>query len=242
MWKRVWLIGVAVPSIGSADVINGSFETGYDGWGLAKRSVSGTFATATVVPAGVDIGYGDSVFDYIDGEGIANYSSGLPMLAQPTDGTWEAVLLQNGPSTTQLEQTVALGADPELSFDLAYHNWDSGFSGDQTFRVQLRHPDEDAVLATVFETTGAMEMAATHQVVDLGAFANTTMNIQFELVASNTFFDVQLDNVHVRSRAPTAHDTDVDPTAADAGGCSTSGGGSPALAVLALVVLRRRRR
>jgi uncharacterized protein (TIGR03382 family) len=242
MWKRVWLIGIAVPSLGSADVINGSFENGYDGWGLAKRSVSGTFATATVVPAGVDIGYGDSVFDYIDGEGIANYSSGLPMIAQPTDGTWEAVLLQNGPSTTQLEQTVALGADPELSFDLAYHNWDTGFSDDQTFRIQLRDPDEDAVLATVFETAGTMDMPMTHEVVDLGAFANTTVHMRFELAASNTFFDVQLDNIHVRSRAPVSHDTDVEPTAIDAGGCSTSGGGSPVFAVLALVALWRRRR
>jgi hypothetical protein len=164
------------------------------------------------------------------------------------------LLLQNGPSSMRLSQVVTLGSDAQLTFDLAYHNWYGTMSPDQTFRVHIRDDASDQLLATVFETTN-MTMSMTHQSIDLGAFSNMAVRIEFEVVAHYTFFDVQLDNIHVSADAGTncvmcgvddlqlAHGTNTDPAALDDGGCSTTrGGGSLLFAGLALVGLCRRRR
>jgi uncharacterized protein (TIGR03382 family) len=258
--KNAWVVAVALtaPGLASADVANGSFESSYQGWTLTKQAQSGDFATAAVVRSGQMVDLGGSLLDYIDHQTVANYSSGLPLQAQPTDGSWQALLLQNGPSTTRLSQVVALPEHPQLTFDVAYHNWDASFSSTQMFRVQLLDADTSDVLATVFETKnsggGVIEMS--HQTFDLEAFANMNVRLQFEVIAQKNFLDVQLDNVHVVSIAsePGTHEcascapgvTDPDqPLATDddlTGGCSAGGSGSTAFAALALLALRRRRR
>ena len=250
-------VTIAIPTVAHADVVNGSFESGdLQGWTVAKESVSSTFATATIV-GDQTVSMGESLFDYIDHVNVSNYSMGLPLAVQPTDGHWQALLLQNGPATTRLSQVVTLGSAPQLTLDLAYHNWYGSFSADQTFHIQIRDAASDQLLGTVFETTGAMTMTMTGQSIDLGAFANMAVRIQLELVASYTFFDVQLDNIHVTGDAPISTDcvmcgmdqqvtsagSNAEPAVLDDGGCSTTrGGGSLLFAALALVGLGRRRR
>jgi len=247
------LATLTLPSLANADVINGSFEAqSYAGWTLAKDSVSETFATAAIVKGDTRLEMGGSLFDHADQVSISNYSSGLPLVPHPTDGEWQALLLQNGPSTTRLSQLVDVPNNAELTFDLAYHNWDSAFSAAQTMRVQIRDAASDVVLATVFETSGALDNEMSHHQVSLGEFSGMTVRLQFELVAQNDFFDVQLDNVDVQSlggseRPEVAIAIDgadevntIDD--GDVGGCSTGRGGSTVLAALALLALRRRRR
>ena len=256
MWKPAQSLfavaGLAVPSIASADVTNGSFETqSYAGWTVEEDAVNETFATAAIVRGDARLEMGSKLFDHADQVQTSNYSSGLPLVPHPTDGEWQALLLQNGPSTTRLSQIVEVPQRGQLTFDVAYHNWHSTFSADQAFRVTIRDVDSNAVLGTVFEAAGGLESPMSHQSISLGAFAGMTVKLQFEVAAQNTFFDVQLDNVDVRSAgsgerpdvAIAADEIeDVNATADDVGGCSTGRGGTSLLAALALVALRRRRR
>jgi uncharacterized protein (TIGR03382 family) len=178
---------------------------------------------------------------------------------RPTDGAAEALLLQNGPSVTRLSQDVAVPTDrPELTFDVGYRNWDTEFSEAQALQVQIRDVDSDVLLASAFQASGALEAPMVNHVFDLAEFAGMDVRVQFEVVAQNTFFDVQLDHVDVRPRS--AGPATVDPTltaddlevtddqaggetaVVDVGGCSTGKGGGSLLAALALVALRRRRR
>jgi hypothetical protein len=255
------LATLAVPTLANADIVNGSFEAdGYTGWSVAKDSVSGSFATAARVGDGTAISMGASLFDHIDGANISNYSSGLPLVAHPTHGNWQALLLQNGPSTTKLSQVVSVPQSGQLTFDLGYHNWDDSFSAEQTFRIQLRNSTTGAVLATVFQTSGALEMPMTHYTVDVSAYSGTDVVLQFELAAQRDFLDVELDNIDLQSAgggeivggaigdaasdtgSPDMADTADVATAELGGGCSTGRGGASLLAALALVALRRRRR
>lgn len=259
MTKAAWSLAaiLAVPTAAHADVQNGSFEShDFAGWTVTKSAPSGTFATAAVVEEGTSIAYGANVFDQIDQTTIANYSSGLPLVPHPTDGASEALLLQNGPSTTRLSQDVEVPANaPELTFDLGYHNWDSAFSAAQSLAVELRDPESDALLVTVYQAGGVLESPMTHQTIDMADHAGMQVRLQFEVSAANNFFDVQLDHVALQSRsagpampdmaitADTNQTADAQPAdLAVGGGCSTGKGGASLLAALALVTLRRRNR
>jgi hypothetical protein len=248
---------LALPSIATADVSNGSFETGYAGWSLAKESVSDTFATAALVEGGKSVEVGSSLLDHVGQATIANYSFGLPLMPAPTDGNWQALLLQNGPSTTRLSQVVDVPANGQLTFDLAYHNWDMSFSADQMLRVQLRDADTNVVLGSVFASSGALEIPMSHQTINVAAFSGMTVRLEFELIANNNFFDVQIDNIDLQTansggdglategeiESASAQD-EMDSASADeiGGGCSTGRGGASLFAALALIALRRRRR
>ena len=249
--KKSWSVAFAlmVPGVASADVVNGSFESDYSGWTLQKQASSATFATAAILEAGETVGMGDYLMDEIDNMSIDNYSTGLPMTATPTDGNYQALLLQNGPSVTRMSQIVTLPPAPELSFDLAYHNWEDVFSGAQLFEVQVLDLDTNRMLGVVYEATGTSDLPMTHEVIDLSAFSGMKVKLQFEIVAQRNFFDVQLDNVHVVSqldRTVPCVDCQVevqeDPSID--GGCSSTKGGSSAtaLAALAFIAIRRRRR
>jgi hypothetical protein len=257
--KAAWSLAalLATPAAAHADVANGSFESqDFAGWTVTKSAPSGTFATAAVALSGSAIGYGAQVYDHIDQTTIANYSSGLPLVPHPTDGVAQALLLQNGPSTTRLSQVVNVPANaPELTFDLGYHNWDSAFSAAQSLAVQIRDPESDALLATVYQAGGVLESPMTHQTIDMADYAGMQVRLQFEVSATNNFFDVQLDHVDLqgRSAGPAMPDMSIsadtnqtaDEQPADltvGGGCSTGKGGASLLAALALVTLRRRRR
>jgi hypothetical protein len=242
---------LALPSIANADIVNGSFESeGYAGWTLADNAVNETFATAAIVEGEVRIEMGSTLLDHADDVSVSNYSSGLPFVPHPTDGRFQALLLQNGPATTWLSQIVNVPANGQLTFDVAYHNWDVAFSADQMLQLQILDTDSDAVLATVFRSAGALEMPMSHQAIDLGAFSGMTVRLQFELVAHNNFFDVQLDNIDLQTVArPDAGIDGIneqDELSANVedfdGGCSTGRGGASLFAALALIALRRRRR
>lgn len=247
-----------LPATALAGVENGSFEEGYKGWRVAKDCVSGTFATVAIAEAGADIAMGAAVFDHVDGVAIENYSSGLPITAEPTDGGREALLLQNGPSRTTLSQVVDVPAGGRLSFDLAYKNWGE-FSADQTLQVQLRDPHTDELVATVFRTIRLLEQPMRSHEVDISAHAGRNVRLQIEVIAQEDFFDVQLDNIAIWAAPsggePTglppiddAHaDLDAPLTTDELGGCSAAGGnasvlGALALAGLALSARRRRAR
>jgi uncharacterized protein (TIGR03382 family) len=247
MSLQAWSIAalsLALPAVASADIENGSFEAaGYQGWTLSEESASGTFATAGLVKSGDTIQLGSSVYDYTDRMVVPNYSDGLPLQGAPTDGAWQAVLLQNGPAKLRLSQVVTVPLYGQLSFDLAYHNWQGEFSPAQTLQVQLRDVDTNKLIATVFEPTTASSPMS-HYTFDIGSFQTQTVRLQLEVVAQRDFLDVQLDNVTLQPVA--IHQVDEEPGEGDevatSAGCSTTGGSSGALAVLALLVLRRRRR
>ena len=251
MLKKAWpfAFALALPAVAHADVVNGSFESDYSGWSLSKQASSQTFATAAVIGAGQVVDPGDFLMDQIDNMSIDNYSTGLPVTADPTDGDYQALLLQNGPSVTTMSQIVTLPVQPELSFDLAYHNWEDVFSQNQSLQVQVLDLDTDRMLGVVYEATGTTDLPMSHEVIDLSAFSQMTVKLQLELVAKKNFFDVQLDNVHVVSqldktvRCPDCQVT-IETDDAATGGCSSTKGGSSAtaLAALALVAIRRRRR
>lgn len=251
---------LTLPATALAEVQNGSFEDGYKGWRVSKVCASGTFATVAIAEAGADIAMGAAVFDHVDGVAIENYSAGLPMTAAPTDGAREALLLQNGPSRIMLSQVVDVPAGGRLSFDLAYRNWGAHFSADQTLLVQLRDPDTDALLVTVFETVRLLEQPMRHHELDVSAHAGRNLRLQIELVAQHDFFDVELDNVAIwapprvdepgevppladeRTDSLDAADP-ADPAASDElGGCSTTRGHTSGLAALAALALLARRR
>ena len=243
----------------AANIVNGSFESGFHGWTLAEETSDRSFATATRLRTGQHVDVGNNLMDYTDQTSVANFSRGLPMTGQATDGNWQALILQNGPATTRLSQVVELPKNPQLVFDLAYHNWDTAFSASQSLRIQVRDPDSDALLGTVFQTYSGSpaELSMSNQTIDISAFGNMTVRLQFEVVAQSTFFDVQLDNIHIADVAKPHGDVDpsdedmpvddqiaIDYAVADTGGCSTTGrNGAPLLALAALaLVLRRRRR
>ena len=244
----------------AAGLVNGSFELGYQGWTLDKDATDASFATATTLRSGQFVDAGNNLMDYVDHMSVANYSTGLPLTGEPTDGLWQALFLQNGPSTTHISQIVELTKYPELSFDLAYHNWDDAFSSAQTFQVQIRDADTDALLGTVFTTSGATTAAMSHYAFELSAFGEMTVRLQFELAAQTTYFDVQLDNIHLANVPPAQHacptcehvatdmageqPRDLAEYPLATGGCSTGGGSGllVAFAAFGLVWNRRRRR
>jgi len=252
MLKKVWpfTFALAIPAVAHADVVNGSFESDYSGWTLSKQATSQTFATAAVIEMGQTVDSGDYLMDQIDSMSIDNYSAGLPVTGDPTDGTYQALMLQNGPSVTRMSQIVTMPALPELSFDLAYHNWEDAFSAKQSLEVQVLDVDNDRMLGVVYVASGTTDLPMSHEVIDISAFSGMTVKLQFELVAQKNFFDVQLDNVHVISQlehppgCAECEVTVVDDDTSIEGGCSSTKGGSSvtALAGLALLAIRRRRR
>jgi hypothetical protein len=237
-----------------ADVVNGGFEAGdFRGWTITKTTTSPTAATVGLIAAGDSVQAGTPVYDFADHVNISNYSIGLPMVGAPTEGARQAYVLQNGPASIQIAQTVLIEAGAHLSWDLAYHSW-SSFSPTQRVRVTLRSPDTDEVVATLADSQNGMPVAQemTQFSIDLAAFQGRRVRLAFDILAYDDFLDVELDDVRLTSRmAPpdgvVPPEDAVDGAGSDdtvaAGGCSTTGGGAGLLLVAAAAcTLRRRRR
>ncbi|CAN5852837.1 hypothetical protein BH11MYX3_BH11MYX3_04430 [soil metagenome] len=231
--KLVGVVSVvcSLSGIAQADVVNGGFEApNFDSWAITKLSDAPSAATVGLVRRGESVTIGEPVYDFADHRAIANYSAGLPFIGAPTEGDRHVLVLQNEPATTRIAQTIDIPTDAELSWDLAYHNW-AAFSASQQIRVTLRDPASDAVIATLLESQDVMPVDGpmTHYTADLTPHTGRRLRLAFEVIAHDSFLDVQLDNVQLTGDEAS-------------GGCSTSGGGAGLLAALGLVGLRRRKR
>jgi MYXO-CTERM domain-containing protein len=231
--KLVGVVCVAcsLSGIARADVVNGGFEApNFDSWAVTKLSDVPSAATVGLVTRGESVTMGDPVYDFADHRAIANYSAGLPFIGAPTEGERHVLFLQNEPATTRVAQTIDIPANAELSWDLAYHNW-AAFSANQRILVTLREPASDAVVVTLLDSQDAMPVDGpmTHYTADLTPHTGRRLSLAFEVIAHDSFLDMQLDNVQLTGDE-------------SSGGCSTSGGGAGLLAALGLVGLRRRKR
>jgi hypothetical protein len=210
-------------------------------------------ATVGLIAQGDSVQAGTPVYDFADHVNVSNYSIGLPMVAAPTEGVRQAYILQNGPASIRIAQTVVIENGARLSWDLAYHSW-SAFSPTQRVRVTLRSPETDEIVATLADSQDGMPVAQpmTEFAMDLAAFQGRRLQLSFEVVANDDFLDFELDDVRLTGRmAPPegvvtppqdAVDGPGDDTA-ETGGCSTTGGGAGLLIVAAAAcTLRRRRR
>jgi MYXO-CTERM domain-containing protein len=243
-----------LPGAARADIVNGSFETGdYTGWTLTKDAGNAEYATFGVAATGQMIQYGGVVHDFRDGVDVTEYSSSLPMTSAPTDGGSLAVQLQNGPATTRMYQTITIPVGSTLSWDLAYHNTWTTFASTQRARIDLRDPDTDAVLVTLFETKPGdpLKRAMTHYDVDVGAYGGRDVRLDVALDVQSHFLDFEIDRIVLTSPPPAPSPPPAVTPAPDdpepqpgSGGCAAAGGerGGLALFGLALALGARRRR
>ena len=235
--------------------MNGGFEAGdFRGWTITKATTDPMSATVGLIAQGDSVQAGTPVYDFADQVNVSNYSSGLPMVGAPTEGEHQAYILQNGPASIRIAQTVLIERGARLSWDLAYHSW-SSFSPTQRVRVTLRSPDTDDLVATLADSQDGMpvERPMTQFSIDLAAFQGRRLRLAFEVQAYDDFLDVELDDVRLTGRTAPPDGVvmppedvldggDGDDTVAT-GGCSTTGGGAGLLLVAAAAcTLRRRRR
>ncbi len=237
------------------EIVNGGFETGdFRGWTITKTATSSAAATVGLVSRGDSIQVGTPVYDFGDQVSVSNYSAGLPLVGAPTEGTRQAFILQNGPASIRIAQTVLIEGGARLSWDLAYHSW-SGFSATQRVRVTLRSPETDELVATLADSQDGMpeEQAMTQFSMDLAAYEGRRLRLAFDVQAHDDFLDVSLDDVRLTGRTPPPGgiaqppdfvvDGGDDVATTGTGGCSTTGGGAGILLVAAAAcTLRRRRR
>ncbi len=159
-------------------IVNGGFESGdLAGWTLDGGGAGGyTINDGTYDPASSD--------------------GPLP----PFAGNFAAIADQFGNGTHALYQDVVIPAgatDVTLAWSDRIRNHAVMFAGNQQFRVELRKPEDNTVLATLFATTNGMPLLNdwSNRVVNLKAWRGQTVRLAFVEVDGLGYLNVHLDNV-----------------------------------------------
>lgn len=186
-----------------AQIVNGSFESNYDGWTLEESPAGNPcFGTWGIAATGFTLVPGAEVFDFHDLVLCAQSSPGLPITFTPTDGNNVAFQLQNGaPELHRLHQDIAVGAGSTLHWDMQYSNHAAGFDpANQYLAVRIRDLS-DAILQDLFITNPGdpQSIPMTHFSADLAAYAGMTVRLSVDMQVNLDFFDAQFDNFRLVS-------------------------------------------
>jgi len=241
MRTRTRMIGVVVclvvslvgASAGAAPLVNGSFETGdYTGWTLFETASTPVyFGTWGIATTGATINYGDSTFDFFDGVNVSQYSPGLPITYNATDGNFVAYQLQTGPQQHRMYQDVSLDLSvTALCWDMEYNNHNPVFDPlSQYLAVNIRDLS-DNILQTLFVTQvgDPLSIPMTPFSANIGSYAGTTVRIDVDLQVQASYFDATFDNFRVggpgcsTAPSPTPTDTPTSTPTATATGTPTN--------------------
>jgi hypothetical protein len=189
---------------GSGMITNGSFETGdYSGWTLLEDSSYPDNGTWGIATTGQIIKPGDSTYDFFDKIMVQQYSEGLPITYNPTDGHYLAYQLQNGEENHRMYQDITLSQwTKTISWDMWYHNWDGDFDpAEQCLAVRIRDLS-DNILKTLFITaagTSPQSIPMTGFTGDISAYAGATVRLDIEMIVHNFHFDAAFDNFKLNS-------------------------------------------
>jgi len=177
----------AVSAVSGCLIVNGDFETGdLSGWTVTSTG-AGTFAIndGTYIPVSAD--------------------GPLPAC----QGTYSAVSDQAGTSTSTIYQDVAL----PFALDSATLRWTDMIRNhhsvfvdpNQEFRVEVRDPADDSVLAALFSTNPGDPLfsGCTDRNADISAYIGQTIRVAFTEQDSFDFFNVHIDDVCIDTTACT---------------------------------------
>ena len=159
---------------------NGGFETGdLTGWFTPITNAAFVIDDGTVYPP--------------SGDGPA----------PPYDGSYSALSDQVPPAVSALCRTITLPSAAgtlTLSWADRIRNYNSDFDTNQQFEVEIRDTN-DVVLRTVFSTQpGDPTLQSwTQRSADVSSFAGRTVRVAFVVNAGESFLDVDLDQVSLRS-------------------------------------------
>ncbi|WP_242929066.1 LamG-like jellyroll fold domain-containing protein [Pontibacter vulgaris] len=146
---------------------------------------------------------GGQLYDHVNKRMEPQNSPGLPITFAPTNGSKMAAFFVTGPTTARLSQNVTLPATGPvtLTFDLQYNNHNGSFdSNSQFMAVEVRNPDTDALLRTIFKTEpgAAASIPMTSYSFDISEFEG--QNVKLVLTNTNIqlyWLDILLDNVKI---------------------------------------------
>lgn len=200
-----------VPTVTTAGIINGGFETGdYTGWTLLETSGVPSFGTWGIASNGQTINPGDSVFDHYDGVDVVQNSPGLPRTYNTLDGSdFMAIQLQTGPEYHfGANQVMTLASDAlTLEWDMFYDNHAGEFLVNddpvnltgQFLAIVLLDAAGINVLDTAFITNPGdpLSIGMTHFVHDISAFAGQTVMLAIQMDVDLFFFDAGFDNFQI---------------------------------------------
>jgi hypothetical protein len=207
------IIMTVFAGVASAQIANGSFESGYDGWTLSE-AVYDPATSPPFDPAGGTWGLGVSgttidsanpdAFDYNDNILVTQTTPALnPGITwQATDGSQAAFHLQNQSGHQTLSQDIALPANvTHIEWDMWYTDHIGGWDtfGDNFVAVNLRDPGTNGLVAELFRTApgSAPSIPMTHFMVDVSAFAGQFVRLEVEL--KNLWkVDLSVDNFQVQ--------------------------------------------
>jgi PKD repeat protein len=200
---------VPVSANGLGPIVNGSFETGnYTGWTLSELYLNqmdaedGTFGIAE---DGETIYYGSLTWDFHDELDVTQWSEGLPITYNATDGNYLAYILVNASQHLRMYQDITLDAGAtNLTWDMWYTNHDLYFDpGYQYLAVYLRDTD-DNIIETLFKTTQGVDdpsIPMTSFSADISAYAGETVRLDIEQGQYNFYFDSAFDDFAIAGGA-----------------------------------------
>jgi len=185
----------------SAQITNGSFETGdYTGWDLSLTSDE-TANTFAVVTSGTTINVDDLLFDFLGMTNEAAQSPSLPQTYTASDGTQLAVVLSISPHTGRMFQDIDIPlGTPAIEWDMSWvnsaPNWDPAT---QYIEVSVRDPVNDALIESLFKTIDGIDplfVPTTTFGADLSAYAGQTIRLDFTSQGQSDYLDYAVDNIH----------------------------------------------
>ncbi len=176
--------------------VNGSFESDYAGWTLNEDSGNPTAGLWGIGTNGQALTAGLVVHDFFDNIDFSPSCFGVGSLTIVTAaGTKAAYNSQGGPENHRLWQNITIpAATPTLSWSMLYLN-SNPFGPGQTLSIEVRNPVTDAILSTVFTTTGASppSIPLTPMTASLAAFVGQTVRITVNLQAQVGCFFLEVD-------------------------------------------------
>ncbi len=179
---------------------NGSFENNYDSWTITADSGSSAWGIGM---DGMTITSMDMVFDFGTMTQLPADCLGATgdLVLAATDGNNVAFNLQVGPGDHRIYQDITIpNSATTLSWDMAYRNA-TGFDPMQQFTaINIRDPEDDSIIATVFKTDvdAAMTVAMSNFTADISAYAGMTVRLDVEHQVENDCFDIVWDNFTIR--------------------------------------------
>jgi len=192
-----------------AQIVNGSFESDYDGWTLVESPsiFPPCFGTLGIATTGSTLLLGGVVFDFHDMVFCDQLSPGLPITFTATDGNKLAFQLQKGPQLQRMYQDIAVGPASTLHWDMQYSNHcpvdscPTGFdSAEQYLAVRIRDSLSDAILEDLFITNPGDPQSnpdhprLTHYSKSLAVYAGMKVRLSVEVQASRSYLDAQFDS------------------------------------------------
>jgi len=194
-------------------VVNGDFETGtLAGWTVTDSTGNGmwTINDGTFIPAS-----GDGPFP-------------------PCAGNYSAITDMGGAGIRTLYQDVAVPAAASATLrwiDMIHNHAGSFVDPGQEYRVEVRNPADDSLLAIVSSTNpgDVAIQPCTARCTDISAFAGQTVRIAFAEEDNFNYFNVHLENVCItlNDSCPTGACCLVGPNCLPnqtAGDCASQGG------------------